>query len=44
MSLDVRPASSLTPDELAGLFTEGFSGYYVPVRADAAALEGMVRN
>jgi ribosomal protein S18 acetylase RimI-like enzyme len=44
VSLDIRPASSLDYERLAGLFTEGFSGYYVPIRADAAALEGMVRN
>ncbi len=44
MSVDIRPASSLDSERLAGLFTEGFSGYYVPIRADAAAIEGMVRN
>ena len=44
MTLEIRPASSLDSERLAGLFTEGFSGYYVPIRADAAAIEGMVRN
>jgi ribosomal protein S18 acetylase RimI-like enzyme len=44
VSLWIRPASSLDSERLAGLFTAGFSGYYVPVRADAAAIEGMVRN
>lgn len=44
MTLDFRPASSLSSGELADLFTDGFSGYYVPIRADAAAIEGMTRS
>lgn len=44
MTLDIRPASSLDSERLAGLFTEGFSGYYVPIQADAAAIEAMTRN
>jgi ribosomal protein S18 acetylase RimI-like enzyme len=41
---ELRPASSLPREQLAGLFTEGFSGYYVPIRADTAALASMVES
>jgi ribosomal protein S18 acetylase RimI-like enzyme len=41
---ELRPASSLPLERLAGLFTEGFSGYYVPIRADEAALASMVES
>jgi ribosomal protein S18 acetylase RimI-like enzyme len=41
---EIRPASSLPHERLAGLFTEGFSGYYVPIRADEAALTAMVES
>lgn len=44
MTLGIGPASSLDSEQLAGLFTEGFSGYYVPIQADAAAIEAMTRN
>lgn len=44
MTPELRSASSLPRERLAGLFTEGFSGYYVPIRADAAALAAMVES
>jgi ribosomal protein S18 acetylase RimI-like enzyme len=44
VSFEIGPASALGSERLAGLFTEGFAGYYVPIRADAAAIEAMARN
>jgi ribosomal protein S18 acetylase RimI-like enzyme len=44
VTLEIRPASSLDSEQLASLFTAGFSGYYVPIAADAAAIEAMTSN
>jgi ribosomal protein S18 acetylase RimI-like enzyme len=44
VSLEIGPASTLGSERLAGLFTDGFAGYYVPIQTDAAAIEAMVRN
>ncbi len=43
MTLDLRPASSLDTERLAGLFTAGYEDYYVPLRIDVATLEFMTR-
>jgi ribosomal protein S18 acetylase RimI-like enzyme len=44
VSTELRPASSLGRERLAGLFTAGFEGYFVPISADAAALAAMVES
>jgi ribosomal protein S18 acetylase RimI-like enzyme len=41
--IELRPASSLPPPELAALFTSGYEDYYVPLHIDEQALGFMVR-
>ena len=41
--VEFAPASSLSADRLAALFTAGYEDYYVPVQVDEAALGFMVR-
>ncbi|MFZ4507385.1 MAG: GNAT family N-acetyltransferase [Fimbriimonas sp.] len=43
-SLDFRPAISFGYEELAGLFTRGFEGYFVPIVLDAALVELIFRT
>ena len=38
MTVELRAASSLSPGELAALFTRAYENYYVPVQVDEAAL------
>ncbi len=44
MTVELRAASSLSPSELAALFTRAYENYYVPVQLDEAALEAMART
>jgi GNAT superfamily N-acetyltransferase len=42
--VELAPASSLPPAQLAALFTAGYEDYYAPVNIDAAALGFVVRT
>lgn len=42
--LELRPASSFEPDQLAELFTRGYEGYSIPIQVDADAVRTMVRT
>ena len=42
MTVELRPASSLAPPELAEVFTAGFEGYLAPIRMEEAGLRTMV--
>jgi ribosomal protein S18 acetylase RimI-like enzyme len=44
VTIDLVPASSFAPDELAGLFTRAYEEYVVPFQVDRAQLEFMVRT
>jgi GNAT superfamily N-acetyltransferase len=44
VTVELRAASSLSPSELAVLFTRAYENYYVPVQVDEAALELMART
>jgi ribosomal protein S18 acetylase RimI-like enzyme len=44
VTLDLRPASTLDTERLAGLFTAGYEDYYVPLRIDEAAIGFMIRT
>ena len=41
--LDLAPASALSMEELAALFTAGYEHYHAPISVDAAALSFMAR-
>ena len=40
----LEPADTLTPAELAELFTRGYEGYYVPMHVDAPTMEYMLET
>jgi GNAT superfamily N-acetyltransferase len=44
VTAELCAASSLSPGELAALFTRAYEGYYVPVQVDEAAVEFLVRT
>ena len=43
-SVALEPASTLSPAELAAVFTAGYEGYFMPVAVDEAAYGFMVRS
>ena len=43
-TLELTPASALTPDALAGLFAAVYEGYWFPIQLDAAAFRRMART
>ena len=40
--MNLVPASTLPIESLAALFTASYDGYLIPIRVDAATLEGML--
>ena len=41
---EIRPASSISPDELVRAFNEGYSGYHVPVHVDRLELDHHIQQ
>ena len=44
MSIELRPASSLSPAERVDLFNAAYADYFIPFRLDEAALDAMTTN
>jgi ribosomal protein S18 acetylase RimI-like enzyme len=44
MTVELRPATSLSHEELAALFTRAYEGYFVPMQVDEEALRFLVRT